>query len=375
MLVQGARIVWVGDNKALPAGFRIDAEHDLGGALVTPGLVDCHTHLVYGGQRAREFELRLQGASYEDIARAGGGIRSTVAATRAASDAQLFESARQRALTLMAEGVSTLEIKSGYGLSLEHESRCLRIARRLGAELPLTVRATCLSAHALPPEFDGRADDYIDAVCAWLPQLHAEGLVDAVDAFCEHIAFTPAQTRRVFEAARALGLPVKLHAEQLSDQGGAALAASFGALSCDHLEHLSADGVRAMAAAGTVAVLLPGAFYFLRESKLPPIQALRDAGVPIALASDHNPGSSPGLSLLLMLNMACTLFRMTPEEALRGVTTHGARALGLHDRGLLAAGRRADFVVWDLEHPNELAYWFGRNPCRRIVVAGVESTR
>jgi imidazolonepropionase len=375
LLIEGTQLRWVGHDDQLPAGLKVDAEHDLAGALLTPGLVDCHTHLVYGGQRAREFELRLLGASYEDIARAGGGIRATVAATRAAGDEQLFAAARTRARCLMAEGVTTLEIKSGYGLSAEHEARCLRIARRLGRELPLTVKTTCLSAHALPPEFDGRADDYIAAVCHWLPALQAEGLVDAVDAFCEHIAFTPAQTQAVFETARHLGLPVKLHAEQLSDQGGAALAASFGALSCDHLEHLSAEGVQAMAAAGTVAVLLPGAYYFLRETKLPPIQALRDAQVPIALASDHNPGSSPGLSLLLMLNMACTLFRMTPEEALRGVTLHGARALGLHDRGTLQAGQRADFVVWDLEHPNELAYWFGHNPCRRVIVGGVESTR
>jgi imidazolonepropionase len=373
LLVDGDAIGWVGDEAALPAGLEAEAEHDLGGALVTPGLVDCHTHLVYGGQRAREFELRLLGASYEQIARAGGGIRATVAATRAAADAELFVSARARARTLMAEGVTTLEIKSGYGLSLAHEARCLRIARRLGAELPLTVRTTCLSAHALPPEFDGRADDYIDAVCAWLPDLHAQGLVDAVDAFCETIAFTPAQTARVFDAARRLKLPVKLHAEQLSDCGGAALAASYGALSCDHLEWLSDDGIRAMAAAGTVAVLLPGAFYFLRETKLPPVAALREAGVPIAIASDHNPGSSPGLSLLLMLNMGCTFFRLTPEEALRGVTVHGARALGLHDRGRLVAGQRADFVAWNLDHPNELAYWFGRNPCRRRIVAGVEA--
>ena len=375
LLTEGDTIAFVGDDAELPAGLRPDAELDLGGALLTPGLVDCHTHLVYGGQRAREFELRLQGASYEQIARAGGGIRATVAATRAASDDQLLASARQRALTLMAEGVTTLEIKSGYGLDAEHEARCLRIARRLGRELALTVKTTCLSAHALPPEFDGRADAYIDAVVEWLPTLHAEGLVDAVDAFCENIAFTPAQTRRVFDAAKSLGLPVKLHAEQLSDQGGAALAASCGALSCDHLEWLSDEGIRAMAASGTSAVLLPGAFYFLRETRLPPIQALRAAGVPIALASDHNPGSSPGLSLLLMLNMACTLFRLTPEEALRGVTVHGARALGLHDRGMLAPGQRADFVAWDLDHPNELAYWFGRNPCRRRIVAGVESTR
>ena len=379
LLTEGDAIRWVGDEaalpSALPAGLKPEREVDLGGALVTPGLVDCHTHLVYGGQRAREFELRLQGASYEQIARAGGGIRSTVAATRAASDDELFASAQERARTLLRDGVTTLEIKSGYGLSAAHEARCLRIARRLGRELPLTVRTTCLSAHALPPEFDGRADDYIDAVCAWLPQLQAEGLVDAVDAFCENIAFSPAQTRRVFDAAKALGLPVKLHAEQLSDQGGAALAASHGALSCDHLEWLSDDGVRAMAAAGTVAVLLPGAFYFLRETQQPPIAALREAGVPIALASDHNPGSSPGLSLLLMLNMGCTFFRLTPEEALRGVTVHAARALGLHDRGTLAPGQRADFVAWDLAHPNELAYWFGHNPCRRRIVAGVETGR
>ena len=373
LLTDGDTIRWVGDEAALPFGLQPTSEVDLGGALVTPGLVDCHTHLVYGGQRAREFELRLQGSSYEQIARAGGGIRSTVAATRAASDDTLFTQARERALALMREGVTTLEIKSGYGLSAEQEARCLRIGRRLGAELPLTVQTTCLSAHALPPEFDGRADDYVDAVVGWLPQLATEELVDAVDAFCEGIAFSPAQTRRVFDAAKALNLPVKLHAEQLSDQGGAALAASYGALSCDHLEWLSEDGVRAMAAAGTVAVLLPGAFYFLRETKLPPVQALRESKVPIALASDHNPGSSPGLSLLLMLNMGCTFFRLTPEEALRGVTVHAARALGLHDRGTLAPGQRADFVAWDLQHPNELAYWFGHNPCRRRILAGVEA--
>jgi imidazolonepropionase len=375
LVTQGERIAWVGAESDLPASLEIAAEHELGGALVTPGLVDCHTHLVYGGQRAAEFEQRLQGASYEQIARAGGGIRATVAATRAAGDDALFASACHRAQALMRDGVTTLEVKSGYGLTQHDEARCLAVARRLGAELPLTVRSTFLGAHALPPEFEGRADDYIAAVCAWLPALHAQGLVDAVDAFCERIAFTPAQTRRVFDAARGLGLPVKLHAEQLSDQGGAALAAEFNALSCDHLEYLSDAGVQAMARAGTVAVLLPGAFYFLRETKLPPVAALRAAGVPIAIASDHNPGSSPGLSLLLMINMACTLFRLTPEEALRGVTCNGARALGLTDRGTLAAGQRADFAVWDLEHPNELAYWFGSNPCRRVVFGGQERAR
>jgi len=376
LLVRGDQLVWVGADADLPADLQsqIESVHDLGGALVTPGLVDCHTHLVYGGQRAAEFEMRLQGASYEDIARAGGGIRSTVAATRAASDDTLLSSARKRALTLMAEGVTTLEIKSGYGLTQQHEARCLAVARQLGHELPLTVRTTYLGAHAVPPEYQGRPGDYIDAVCHWMPALHASGLIDAVDAFCENIGFNPEQTRQVFEAAKALGLSVKLHAEQLSDQGGAALAAEYGALSCDHLEYLSDSGVQAMRAASTVAVLLPGAYYFLRETRLPPIAALRNSGVPIALASDHNPGSSPGLSLLLMINMACTLFRMTPEEAVRGVTIHGARALGLTDRGTLAAGQRADFCEWDLEHPNELAYWFGHNPCRRVVAGGKERT-
>jgi imidazolonepropionase len=374
LLTQGETLLWVGAEADLPidqAAF-ITHTHDLGGALVTPGLIDCHTHLVYGGQRAAEFELRLQGASYEEIARAGGGIRSTVAATRAATDAQLLASARQRALCLMQEGVTTLEIKSGYGLSLEQEARCLSIARQLGRSLPVTIQTTYLGAHALPPEFEGRSDDYVDAVCAWMPQLHAQGLVDAVDAFCENIGFTPAQTRQVFETARALGLPVKLHAEQLSDQGGAALAAEFGALSCDHLEYLGAAGIAAMAVSGTVAVLLPGAYYFLRDTHLPPVAALRAAGVPMAIASDHNPGSSPGLSLLLMLNMACTLFRLTPEEALRGVTVHAARALGLKDRGQLVAGQRADFCVWEVAHPNELAYWFGHNPCKRVIVGAQE---
>ncbi len=371
LVTEGGTICWVGPLSELPQPMRdgVIHEHDLAGALVTPGLIDPHTHLVYGGERSAEFELRLQGATYEEIARAGGGIRSTVAATRAADEAGLRHSALARARALMNEGLTTLEVKSGYGLSLEDEARCLRVARSL-SDLGLTVRTTYLGAHALPPEFDGRTDDYVDAVCAWMPQLQQQGLIDAVDAFCERIAFSPAQTRRVFETARRLGLPVKLHAEQLSDQGGATLASEFQALSCDHLEYLSDSGIQAMADAGTVAVLLPGAFYFLRETKLPPVAALRAAGVPIALATDHNPGSSPGLSLLLMMNMACTFFRMTPEEALRGLTVNAARALGLPDRGQLVAGQRADFCVWDAGHPRELAYYFGRNPRRATVLQG-----
>lgn len=364
LVVEGEKLAWVGPTAAAPA---CDIAVDCGGALITPGLIDAHTHLVYAGDRAREFELRLQGASYEEIARAGGGIRSTVAATRAASEEELLALAQARLDALIAEGVTTIEVKSGYGLSLEAESRCLRAARQLqGAD----VLTSYLGAHAVPPEYAGRGDDYIAAVCDWLPQLHAQGLVDAVDAFCENIGFTPAQTRRVFEAARALGLPVKLHAEQLSDQQGSQLAASFSALSCDHLEHLSPEGVQALAASGTVAMLLPGAFYFLRETKLPPIAALREAGVPMAVATDHNPGTSPTLSPLLMLNMAATCFRLTPEEALRGMTVNAARALGLADRGRLVAGARADFCLWDVKHPSELAYFFGRNPLRRRVLRG-----
>ena len=374
LVTRGAHIAWIGPDAQLPSGLATPDAHeqDLRGALLTPGLIDAHTHLVYGGDRAGEFELRLQGATYEEIARAGGGIRSTVAATRAASDDELFTGAAQRAQALMAEGVTTIEIKSGYGLSELHEGRCLAAARRLARELAVTVRTTSLGAHALPPEYAGRADAYIDAVCGWLGAQQAAGLVDAVDAFCDTIGFTPEQTQRVFEAARALGLPVKLHAEQLSNQEGAALAARYGALSCDHLEHLSEAGVAAMRTAGTVAMLLPGAFYFLRETKLPPVAALRAAGVPIALATDHNPGSSPALSLLLMLNMACTLFRLTPEEAFRGVTVHAARALGLADRGTLVPGQRADLAVWDAEHPRELAYRFGHNPCRQVILGGFE---
>jgi imidazolonepropionase len=369
MVTEGARIAWVGPESALPALPGAPAEeHDLGGLLVTPGLVDAHTHLVYAGERAHEFELRLQGAGYEEIARAGGGIRSTVAATRTAGEDALFELAARRLRLLRADGATTVEVKSGYGLSYEDEARCLRVARRLGA-LGVTVRTTSLAAHALPPEFEGRADAYVEAICTdWLPRWQAEGLVDAVDAFCERIAFTPAQVERVFARAAQLGLPVKLHAEQLSDSGGAALACRYGALSCDHLEHLSEAGVAAMRAAGAVAVLLPGAFHFLRETRRPPVDALRAAGVPMAVATDHNPGTSPTLSLPLMIHLACVDFRLTPEEAVRGATVHAARALGLADRGRLVAGQRADFALWEHEHPRELAYRFGHAACRRVVV-------
>jgi imidazolonepropionase len=361
LLAEDGTVRWVGAEAELPAGLAVDEELALGGALLTPGLVDAHTHLVYAGNRAHEAELRLQGASYEAIARAGGGIRGTVAATRAASEDELLALARPRLQALRDGGVTTLEAKSGYGLDLATEARCLRVARRLAREAGLTVRCTYLGAHAVPPEFEGRPDDYLDAVIAWLPALQREGLVDAVDAFCETIGFTPAQTRRLFEAARAAGLPVKLHAEQLSDQGGAALAASFGALSCDHLEWLSPEGIAAMRSAGTVAVLLPGAFYFLRETRLPPVAALREAGVPMAVATDHNPGSSPLLSLPLAMHMACSFFRLTPLEAWQGATVHAAQALGLADRGRLAPGQRADLAVWALEHPRELTYGFGHH--------------
>ena len=340
------------------------------GRWITPGLVDCHTHLVFAGDRAQEFERRLQGASYEQIAREGGGILSSVRATRAASEDALLAASLPRARSLRADGVTTVEIKSGYGLDFDNERKMLRVARRIGEELGLTVRTSYLAAHALPAEFAGRADDYISAVVQWLPRLHEEGLVDAVDAFCEGIGFTPDQTRRVFEAARALGLPVKLHADQLSDLGGAALTAEFGGLSADHIEWTNDGAVRAMAAAGTVAVLLPGAFHVLRETKLPPLDSLRAHAVPMAVATDLNPGTAPLQSLRLAMSLACTHFRLTPEEALRGATVHAARALGLHDRGRLVAGQRADFVQWRIGHPAELAYWLGGDLVHSVHVAG-----
>jgi len=342
-----------------------------GNAWITPGLIDCHTHLVFAGNRAEESEMRLNGASYEEIARAGGGIVSTVARTRAASDQDLLAQSLRRARALVADGATTIEIKSGYGLDLESESKMLRTARRIGEELGITVRTTFLGAHAVPPEFTGRQSDYVDEVCIhMLPAIAGERLADAVDAFCENIAFTPSETRRVFETARAHGLPVKLHADQLSDSGGAALAAEFGGLSADHLEYTNEAGVQAMAAAGTVAVMLPAAFYTLRETRLPPIERFRAHGVPLAVATDVNPGTSPLLSLRQAMNMACTLFRLTPEEALRGATIHAARALGLADRGTLEAGKRADFVIWDIEHPAELCYWIGGALAQRICVGG-----
>lgn len=393
MVVQGERVAWVGPRCELPRQYlqqgaaqlnstQIDTaqhditqhditQHDAAGALITPGLIDCHTHLVYGGNRASEFELRLQGATYEEIAKAGGGIVSTVKATRDAAAAELEAQSLPRLQRLMAEGVTTIEIKSGYGLALEHERKTLAVARALGRSNPVTVRTTFLGAHATPPEFAGRNDDYIDEVLRMLAQLHGEGLVDAVDAFCERIAFSTVQVERVFQAAQALGLPVKLHAEQLSDSGGAQLAARYGALSCDHLEWVSDDGVAAMAAASSVAVLLPGAYYFLRETQLPPVDWLRQHKVPMAISTDCNPGSSPCTSILLMLNMACTLFRLTPEEALAGITRHAVQALGLRDRGVLAAGMRADFVLWNVAQPAELSYCFGANPLIATVYGGV----
>ena len=367
------RIAFAAAQAQLPGAPAALAAHveSAGNAWITPGLVDCHTHLVFAGNRAHEFELRLRGASYEEIARAGGGIVSTVEHTRAASADELLAQALPRARALLRDGVTTLEIKSGYGLNFASETKMLRVARRVGESLGLDVRTTFLGAHAVPAEFSGRQSDYVDELCVHtLPAIAKDGLADAVDAFCENIAFTPSEVRRVFETARALGLPVKLHADQLSDLGGAALAAEFGALSADHLEYTNEAGVRALAASGSVAVILPAAFYVLRETRLPPIEQFRAHGVPMAVASDINPGTAPLLSLRHALNMACTLFRLTPEEALRGATVHAARALGLADRGTLQAGQRADFVVWNIEHPAELCYWIGGDLTRKVYAAG-----
>lgn len=366
--IDGERIAWVGED--IPGGWSHVERQDFGGRLATPALIDCHTHLVFGGNRAREFEMRLEGASYEEIARAGGGIVSSVNATNGLSEDELVAQSLPRLDTLLAEGISTIEIKSGYGLNIEAELKMLRVARRLGTLRPVRILTSYLGAHAVPPAYRGRADDYIsEVVLPGLEAAHSEGLVDAVDGFCEGIAFSPAQITRVFEKAKVLGLPVKLHAEQLSNLGGAKLAASFGALSADHLEYLDEEGARAMATAGTVAVLLPGAFYALREERAPPVKILRDAGVRIAVASDCNPGTSPLTSLLLTMNMACTLFRLTVEEALAGATREAARALGLQaDIGTLAPGKRAEIAIWNAEQPAELCYRIGFNPLHQLVL-------
>ena len=375
MVTAGSLIEWVGPRSQAPTADYAQV-HDLQGAWVTPGLIDCHTHTVFGGNRSGEFEQRLEGVSYAEIAAKGGGIASTVRATRAATEDELFASAHKRLRSLLRDGVTTVEIKSGYGLDLVNERKMLRVARRLGEALPVSVRATCLAAHALPPEYKDRADDYIDHICVeMLPALAAEGLVDAVDAFCEYLAFSTEQVERVFKVAQQLGLPVKLHAEQLSSLHGSSLAARYQALSADHLEFMTEDDAIAMAASGTVAVLLPGAFYFLRETQLPPMDALRKHGVKIAIASDLNPGTSPALSVRLMLNMACTLFRMTPEEALAGATQHAATALGMGDtHGSLEAGKVADFVAWQIDRPADLAYWLGGELDKRVVRHGVDVT-
>jgi imidazolonepropionase len=366
-------ITYAGPSAGLP-GEPDSLANEIGqasGDWITPALIDCHTHLVFSGNRASEFERRLQGATYEQIAREGGGIISTVRNTREASESALFAESLPRAVALLSDGVATIEIKSGYGLDLANERKMLRVARAIGNELGITVRTTFLGAHALPPEYQGRADDYIRDACDWLRTLHAEGLVDAVDAFCEGIGFSAAQTRCVFEAARELGLPVKLHADQLSDLDGAALVAEFGGLSADHLEYSSRQAVWEMAQHRTVAVLLPGAFHVLRETKLPPMDALREHGVAMAVATDLNPGTSPLQSMRLAMSLACTHFQLTPEEALRGATVNAARALGLSDRGELEVGKRADFAQWRIGHPAELSYWLGGNPLQQLHIAGL----
>jgi imidazolonepropionase len=373
VVLERGRILWVGPEGDLPGDHAQAPRRDLGGRLVTPAPIDCHSHIVFGGDRAREFEMRLQGASYEQIARAGGGILSTVGATRAASEDDLVAQALPRLDAMIAEGLTTIEVKSGYGLEQEAELRMLRAARRLARERSVRVRTSYLGAHACPPEYSGRPDDYLTEIC--LPTLraaHNEGLVDAVDGFCEGIAFDTAQIARVFDLARDLGLPVKLHAEQLSHQGGTALAARYGALSADHVEYATPEDAALMARSGTVAVLLPGAFYTLHETQMPPVQAFRAHGVPMALSTDCNPGTSPVTSILLTMNMGCTLFRLTPEEALRGVTEHAARALGLPDCGRIAPGLRADLAVWNVTNPAELAWRIGFNPLHARIFGGAE---
>lgn len=373
--IQNGEIAWIGSGQDLPGTPEslADKVYDAEGCCITPGFIDCHTHLIYAGNRANEFALRLHGMSYTEIAKAGGGIQATVMATRQASEDELFEQSFRRALTLLSGGVTTLEIKSGYGLNWEAELKILKVAQRLEDILPITIQKTFLGAHTLPPEFKNKADGYIDLVCdEMLPQIAAEKLADAVDVFCETIAFNLAQTERVFVAAKQYGLAIKCHAEQLSCSGVAELAARYQALSVDHLEYVSEAGIKAIAQSGTVAVLLPGAFYFLREAKAPPLGWLREYKVPIAIATDCNPGTSPTLSLLLMMNMACTLWCMTPEEVLLGVTKHAAEALGYgKTRGTLSVGKAADLAVWDVKHPNELAYYLGGNPLRQIVSAGL----
>ena len=370
VVISADRIKWVGAEKELPDEFAGLQGKNLEGRLVTPALIDCHTHLVYGGSRATEFELRLNGASYEEISRNGGGILSTVTATRNASENELLAQSLPRLDALLSEGVATIEIKSGYGLDIETEIKMLRVARQLGKERSVRVKTSFLGAHAIPPEFSGKADAYIDFVCEEvLPAVHYENLADAVDGFCENIAFSPNQISRVFEKAKSFGLPVKLHAEQLSNLGGARLAAKYGALSADHLEFLDQTGVEVMGESGTVAVLLPGAFYTLHETQLPPLDSLRKAEVPIAIATDCNPGSSPLTSILLCMNMACTLFRMTPEEALCGVTIIAAQALGIGDEvGTIEVGKKAELAVWNVDQPAELAYRAGFNPLEEMVI-------
>ena len=374
--IQDGLIDWVGSNDEVPAKYLEQASRDLEGRLITPALIDCHTHVVYGGNRAVEFEMRLEGASYEEIARAGGGIVSTVTATRQADVDQLVKTALPRVDALLAEGVSVIEVKSGYGLDRDTELNMLRAARKIAALRPVRIKTTFLGAHATPAEFKGEPDRYIDEVC--IPALraaHAEGLVDAVDGFCEGIAFNTDQIKRVFDVARELGIPVKLHAEQLSNIGGTKLAAEYGAISIDHVEYADEDDARAMAKSGSVAVLLPGAFYTLHETRLPPIADFRKHGVPMAVATDCNPGTSPLMSILLTMNMTCTLFRLTPEEALCGATKHAATALGLSDTGQIKAGLRADLAIWDIEHPAELSYRIGFNPLFERIFGGETVTR